>query len=151
MADDGERVERIRPDPLPASPLAQKPSIKEQKPEPSGQRAPGFGASGEADNLVRFPAPEKPSRGRKRKSVEETYRVDYVKASKNTWAFRIRWMEDGGREPVIYVSRVNDKLFKMITKGRANYAAFKRQLIASHKSGAVRQSVRVDAGSNRAL
>ena len=57
----------------------------------------------EPDNVLPFPT-KRPKRGRK-KSAETVYRVDYVKASRNTFAFRIRWKEPDGSEPAVYVSR----------------------------------------------
>src|SRR5262245_10150945 len=100
-------------------------------------------------NVVPFPT--KTKRGRKKKSTDATLQVDYVKASKNTWAFRIRWTESDGQRPVIYVSRVSDKLFNLITKGKVRYAQFKKQLIASYKSRTVRESDRTNAGPDSSL
>src|SRR5262249_18455293 len=92
----------------------------------------------DAGNLVRFPGPEKPKRGRKKKDVANTYRVEYVKPSRNTWCFCVRWTEADGRRPVVYASRVTDKLFKNITRSNATYAAFKKSLVASYLARAVR-------------
>lgn len=66
------------------------------------------------------------------------WQVDAVKASKGTWAFRIRWAEGATRGTPLYVTRVTDSVYKSIRKG--NYAAFKNQLIASYGEGAVRAS-----------
>jgi hypothetical protein len=153
---DGEQAARIRPDPLPApAPAQTSPSIEDEKPETSGHSAPDFGVSAEGespDNVVRFPAPAMTSaRGRPKKDGNDALRVDYVKASRNTWAFRIRWKEADGREPAVYVSRVNDKLFNSITKGKVRYAAFKKQLVFSYLSRAVRQSDGADASANRSV
>jgi hypothetical protein len=134
------------------------PPAQEQPPSASGQNAQKLPAahgssSGAAEpvseNVVPFPGVKK-KRGRPKKTGDN-YRVDYVRASTNTWAFRIRWTEPSGDEPAVYVSRVSNKLFKMITKGKVRYAAFKKQLISGYKSGAIRQSYRTDAGSDRAV
>lgn len=103
----------------------------------------------EPDNVLPFPT-KRPKRGRK-KSAETVYRVDYVKASRNTFAFRIRWKEPDGTEPAVYVSRVNDPLFNSITKGKIRYAAFKKQLVASYLSRTVRQGHGIDASANRVV
>lgn len=58
------------------------------------------------------------------------WQVDYVRASENTYAFRLRWAEGKKRGTPIYVSRVSITVFQMIRKG--NYDAFKKQLISSH-------------------
>jgi hypothetical protein len=168
---DGERLERIRPSPPPAPLPAREPSSTTAQPSTSigaaeveetfpevaddslfsetDEETATIDDSDEA-NVIDFPG-QHSRRGRKKKSVENTYRVDYVKASTNTWAFRIRWMEIDGREPVVYVSRVNDKLFKLIRRGRAAYAAFKKQLIVSYLSRAIRRSDRTDASSDRSV
>ena len=59
-------------------------------------------------------------------------KIDAVKASKNTWAFRVRWIEPDGSRPVVYLYRVSDPVYRMIRKG--NYAAFKKQLISGYQS-----------------
>jgi len=64
-------------------------------------------------------------------------KVEDVKASKGTWAFRLRWNSLPGR-PVIYVSRVADSTYELIKKG--NYEDFKRQLISSYIESAIRAS-----------
>lgn len=64
-------------------------------------------------------------------------KVEDVKASKGTWAFRLRWNSLPGR-PVIYVSRVADSTYELIKKG--NYEAFKEQLISSYGESALRAS-----------
>jgi hypothetical protein len=100
-------------------------------------------------NLIPFP--KKNNRGRRKKSGNETLRVDFVKASKNTWAFRIRWTEPDGTSPAVYISRVNDKLFNLIKRRKNRYAAFKKQLISSYLSRTVRKGHGTNAGANRAL
>jgi hypothetical protein len=66
--------------------------------------------------------------------------VEAVKASKGTWAFRLRWREEGKRQPPVYVSRVADSIYQLIREG--DYEAFKQQLIAGHMPSAVRASYR---------
>lgn len=68
---------------------------------------------------------------------EKPPKVEDVKASKGTWAFRLRWNSLPGR-PVIYVSRVADSTYELIKKG--NYDAFKEQLISSYGESAFRAS-----------
>jgi hypothetical protein len=74
-------------------------------------------------------------KNRPRVAKGEPY-IEPVKASKGTWAFRIRWREDGRRVKPIYISRVSDAVYEMIREG--DYDSFKEQLIASHMPGAVR-------------
>ncbi|MEP7336540.1 MAG: hypothetical protein ABI977_02145 [Acidobacteriota bacterium] len=105
-------------------------------------------ADDHANNVVTFPT-QKSRCGRKRKTVAETLRVDYVKESVNTMTFRIRWKEMDGSEPVIAVSRVSDQFFKSIRKQKGKYVAFKKQLIAGYKSRAIRQGDRTDASAHR--
>jgi hypothetical protein len=62
--------------------------------------------------------------------------VEPVKASKGTWAFRLRVRIDGVRNPPIYVSRVSDLVYQMIREG--DYESFKKQLIESYSARAVR-------------
>ena len=64
--------------------------------------------------------------------------IEAVKASKGTWAFRLRWYENGARVKPIYISRVADSVYEIIRRG--DYEAFKKQLIGSHSAGAVRAS-----------
>jgi hypothetical protein len=64
-------------------------------------------------------------------------KVEDVKASKGTWAFRLRWNSFPGR-PVIYVSRVADSTYDLIKKG--NYENFKEQLISSYGESTLRAS-----------
>jgi hypothetical protein len=77
------------------------------------------------------------TRGSRRSDVSGHY-VEAVKASKGTWAFRIRWRDVDGKRPVVYVSRVSDVVFNLIKGG--DYEAFKRQLIAGHSASAIRSS-----------
>jgi hypothetical protein len=62
--------------------------------------------------------------------------IEAVKASKGTWAFRLRWYEDGRRVKPIYISRASDAVYEMIREG--DYERFKEQLVASHMPSAVR-------------
>lgn len=62
--------------------------------------------------------------------------VEAVKASKGTWAFRLRWYENGRRAKPVYISRVADAVYEMIREG--NYESFKEQLIGSHSASAIR-------------
>jgi len=156
VIEDGRQAERIRPDPLLAlAPARIMPSIEEveqvekAKPKSSGQRAPDFGVSeniepdqsfepsddeAEPDNLVMFPTPETASR-RGRKALEERYRMDYVKASRNTWAFRIRPRDDSF--PPVVIRRVDEQTFKQITRSKKRYAKFQATQINQFKQRAV--------------
>jgi hypothetical protein len=73
-----------------------------------------------------------------RRATVSGHFVEAVKASKGTWAFRIRWREIDGKRPVVYVSRVSDVVYELIKGG--DYEAFKRQLIAGHSASAIRAS-----------
>ena len=84
----------------------------------------------DAGNVSPFPA-KKSKRRRKRKSLEESFRVDHVKPSKGTWAFRIRWTEENVERPAVYVSRVSDELFAAPTSSRKTYGNFKKHPIAA--------------------
>lgn len=64
--------------------------------------------------------------------------IEAVKASKGTWAFRVRWYQNGHRVSPIYISRVADSVYEIIRKG--DYEAFKEQLISSHMPSAIRAS-----------
>jgi len=91
------------------------------------------------------------SRGRKRKSPEESLRIETLKPSKNTWLFRIRWTEADGSRPHFDISRVTDQMFQMIKSDRRNYAAFKNQLIEEFKQGAFRTRHQPGAGTRGVL
>jgi hypothetical protein len=60
--------------------------------------------------------------------------VEDVKASKGTWAFRLRWNSLPGR-PVVYVRRVTDSIHTLIRED--DYEAFKQQLISSYSEATV--------------
>lgn len=64
--------------------------------------------------------------------------VEAVGASVGTMAFRVRWRENGKRQPPVYLSRVSKEVYELIKEG--DYEAFKRQLISSYQSGTVRAS-----------
>lgn len=64
--------------------------------------------------------------------------VEAVGASVGTIAFRLRWRENGKRQPPVYVSRVSIEVYEMIKGG--DYEAFKQQLVSSHNAGSVRAS-----------
>lgn len=64
--------------------------------------------------------------------------VEAVKASKGTWAFRVRERVAGKRMPPVYVTRVADSIYEMIREG--DYEQFKKQLVANYGARAVRAS-----------
>lgn len=66
------------------------------------------------------------------------WQVDYVRASENTYAFRLRWAEGRKRGTPLYIKRVAATVFQSIRKG--NYEAFKQQLIASHSESSLHAS-----------
>ncbi|MGH9799763.1 MAG: hypothetical protein ACRD82_05310, partial [Blastocatellia bacterium] len=86
--------------------------------------------------------PKAATRGRKlvaRKSATcGAWQVDFVRASENTYAFRLRWAQGEKRETPLYVSRVSITTFKLIREG--NYDAFKIQLISEYGQGAILSS-----------
>jgi len=79
------------------------------------------------------------TRGKSKSATRGKITVDSVKASKGTWAFRLRWNSAPGR-PVHYVSRVSDTVHELIRGG--DYEGFKAQLISSHGTGTIRASNR---------
>lgn len=60
--------------------------------------------------------------------------VDHIKASTNTWAFRVRWISGRDKGSPTVITRVSDKVFHKIRKG--NYEQFKRNIIAIHEENA---------------
>jgi hypothetical protein len=122
------------------------PLTTEENTETSGQSAPDFGISGEAeesgagaDNLVRFPAAEKGAkRGRPKKTGDEP-RVSVEQVSKHTFAVRLRWMREDGVEDGVVVNRLRDDVVKEIKRSKKRYEQFKAQTIASWKSRAIRK------------
>jgi hypothetical protein len=65
------------------------------------------------------------------------YGIDYLKASKNTWIFRIR--PTCRSHPPIVIKRVYDKVFKLITK-KETYGKFKASQIEAYKARAIRSN-----------
>ena len=58
--------------------------------------------------------------------------VDHVRASENTYAFRLRWSNPPGvtpKRPAIYFQWVSKPVFDMITEDKANYVRFKQSII----------------------
>lgn len=70
------------------------------------------------------------------------WQVDYVRASENTYAFRLRWAVGKKRGTPVYVSRVSATIFEIIRK--RNYEAFKKQLIAIHGTRALSAGKTID-------
>lgn len=59
--------------------------------------------------------------------------VDHVRASENTYAFRLRWSNPPGvtpKRPAIYFQWVHKSVFDMITEDKAAYGNFKQQIIS---------------------
>jgi hypothetical protein len=119
--------------------LSRPPALQESAPiqsmkMPDRSDAPrsDLGVSVDAGNVVDFPV-KKLQRGRKKKDADTSIRVETVKPSKGTWAFRLRWTEADGSRPTVYVSRVDDKRYQMITKRKVTYEQFKKALIASYR------------------
>jgi hypothetical protein len=65
------------------------------------------------------------------------YGIDYLKASKNTWIFRIR--PTCRSHPPIVIKRVYDKVFKLIIK-KETYGKFKASQIEAYKTRAIRSN-----------
>ena len=55
--------------------------------------------------------------------------VEALKASANTWVFRLRWNREPGR-PVLCIARVTNETYKLITENQEAYAQYKAQLIS---------------------
>lgn len=66
------------------------------------------------------------------------WQVDSVKASTNTWAFRVRWTVGRERGTPAYITRVSDSVYKKIKKDKRVYEQYKRQIISLHESCALR-------------
>lgn len=62
--------------------------------------------------------------------------VEAVKASKGTWAFRLRWNSLPNR-PVEYITRVTDATYNLITANRETYERYKRQVLQIAVTGSV--------------
>lgn len=59
--------------------------------------------------------------------------VDHVRASENTYAFRLRWSNPPGvtpKRPAIYFQWVHKSVFDMITEDKEAYGRFKQSIIA---------------------
>jgi len=59
--------------------------------------------------------------------------VDHVRASENTYAFRLRWSNPPGvtpKRPAIYFQWVHKSVFDMITEDKEAYGRFKENIIA---------------------
>lgn len=59
--------------------------------------------------------------------------VDHVRASENTYAFRLRWSNPPGvtpKRPAIYFQWVHKTVFDMITEDKEAYGRFKQSIIA---------------------
>lgn len=59
--------------------------------------------------------------------------VDHVRASENTYAFRLRWSNPPGvtpKRPAIYFQWVHKSVFDMITEDKDTYGRFKQNIIA---------------------
>ena len=80
-------------------------------------------------------AASSPRVAKSKSAIGGKWRVDYVRASENTYAFRLRWVVGNHRGTPVYVSRVQVSTFNLIRKG--NYERFKDGLIASYSEGAV--------------
>jgi len=89
------------------------------------------------ENVVPFP--KKRHRGG-RKPLDERLSLDYTKVSRNTWAFRIRPLDRSW--PPVIIKRVNDKIFKEITRSMRRYAKFK----AAHINQFKQRTLRADFG-----
>lgn len=58
--------------------------------------------------------------------------VDHVRASENTYAFRLRWSNPPGvtpKRPAIYFQWVHKTVFDMITEDKEAYGRFKQSII----------------------
>jgi hypothetical protein len=62
--------------------------------------------------------------------------VEVVKASKGTWAFRLRWNSLPDR-PVQYITRVDDRTYTLITSDKEMYERYKRQVLEIHGKSAI--------------
>lgn len=59
--------------------------------------------------------------------------VDHVRASENTYAFRLRWSNPPGvtpKRPAIYFQWVHKSVFDMITEDKDTYGKYKASIIA---------------------
>lgn len=131
------------PTPAPVAKITRPHVAEKQRAELAtrGQQATVHDLATERDKRLKTQQPELATRGQKsltkkaRTGAGKPY-VEAVGASVGTMAFRLRWRENGKRQPPIYLSRVSNAVFDLIKKG--NYEAFKQQLISNHMPGAVR-------------
>jgi len=78
------------------------------------------------------------STGATRGTSDGEWKVDYVRASENTYAFRLRWTVGRKRGTPVYVSRVSAAVFHMIRS--EGYEQFKKGLISDYCAGTLRAS-----------
>jgi hypothetical protein len=88
-------------------------------------------------NVVEFPSKRTSNVGRKRQG--ERLSVNCVKASRNTWAIRIRHLDE--EWPPVVVKRVSDEIFKQLTRNKKRYVQFKQNQIDQWKLGTVRPDI----------
>jgi len=68
--------------------------------------------------------------GKSQSGIYETNPVvEALKASANTWVFRLRWNREPGR-PVLCIARVTNETYQLITENQEAYAQYKAQLIS---------------------
>lgn len=77
------------------------------------------------------PAPTFGRRGRPRSADASRPYVEAVKASKGTWAFRLRWKYSASDRPIIYVDRVSDEVYELIQK--EYLSEYKQAIIRNYK------------------
>ena len=78
-----------------------------------------------------IPASTSKRRGRPRSADASRPYVEAVKASKGTWAFRLRWKYSATDRPIIYVDRVSDEVYDLIRKDY--YEEYKEAIIRNYK------------------
>lgn len=83
----------------------------------------------------KVPVKSTSNRATRGKLSDRPPKVEAVKNSKGTWAFRLRWNSLPGR-PVAYVTFVSDAVYELIKSG--DYDAFKEQLITNYNAKALR-------------
>ena len=76
--------------------------------------------------------------------------VEVVKASKGTWAFRLRWNSLPDR-PVQYITRVDDRTYNLITSEKETYERYKRQVLQIYRESAVPANNQSASSANRSL
>lgn len=131
--------EKAAPAPVPSSPAIERPRIPATRGKNSAKLY-DFEA-GKQKIVSASESSNKPivaTCGRKRKSPEQSLRVEPLKTSKNRWMFRLRWTELDGSRPHFDVSRVSDQVYNIIRSDKRGYVAFKKQLIEEFRQGAFR-------------